>query len=355
MTTLLIDSHLDIAMNAFYYNRDLNQSIAEIRATEADDPRKGFGCNTVSLPELRRGGIGLSFVTVLARANPKGKAEIDFRTQQIACAHAEGQLAYYHELERAGAIRMIADRRTLDAHLAEWEANPETTPLGFVLTMEGADPITSPDQVHRWWDMGLRTLSLAHYGPSAYAHGTASVGGLTDMGRALIDEMSGTGMALDITHLCDDSFWEATGRFKGPLLATHSNCRALVPGDRQLTDDMIRVMIEREAVIGVVLDAWMLSPGWVIGKTTPQSAGVTLEDLVNHIDHICQIAGNARHAAIGTDLDGGYGTEQTPQDLDTIADLQRLPEMLKARGYSPADIALVMHGNWTRWLHQTWG
>src|SRR5690606_2927527 len=171
--------------------------------------------------------------------------------------------------------------------------------LGMVLTMEGADPIVEPSQIGAWWDQGLRVVSLAHYGPSAYAKGTESVGGLTDKGRELLSEMDRMGkMILDVTHLSDDSFWEAVERFKGPVLATHSNCRALVPGDRQLTDDMLRHLIERDAVIGAVLDAWMLQPNWIRGETTPEN--VTLNNVVDHIDYVCQLAGNARHAAIGS-------------------------------------------------------
>ena len=221
-------------------------------------------------------------------------------------------------------------------------------PLGFVLSMEGADPIVGPDSLGFWVEQGLRIVSLAHYGPSRYAHGTKSVGGLFPMGRELLAEMATQGVALDITHLSDDSFAEAIDLFDGPVLATHSNCRALVPGDRQLTDDMIRQLVARDAVIGAALDAWMLQPGWVIGETTPEL--VSMETFVDHIDHVCQLAGNARHAAIGTDLDGGYGTEQTPRDLDTIADLRVVPELLATRGYVDADIELVMHGNWERWL-----
>jgi membrane dipeptidase len=98
----------------------------------------------------------------------------------------------------------------------------------------------------------------------------------------------------------------------------------------------------------------MMVPGWIRGKTTPESIGVKIENIVAHIDHICQLAGNTRHVAIGTDLDGGYGREQTPADLDTIADLQRLPEMLNKRGYSAADIEGIMHANWVRFFKEAW-
>jgi membrane dipeptidase len=177
---------------------------------------------------------------------------------------------------------------------------------------------------------------------------------LTAIGRELLAEMRRLGIILDATHLCDDSFWEAMNLFDGPVWASHHNCRALVPGDRQLADEQIKILIERGAVIGAVLDAWMLVPGWKRGVSTPQEADVTLRNVVDHIDHVCQIAGNARHSAIGSDLDGAFGREQTPRDVDTIADLTKLPPLLAERGYSDEDIRGIMHGNWIRFLNDVW-
>jgi membrane dipeptidase len=172
--------------------------------------------------------------------------------------------------------------------------------------------------------------------------------GLLPPGVELLKAMQTIGLVLDVSHLSERSFYEALNVFGGPVLASHNNCRALVPGDRQLTDAMIRLLAARSAVIGSALDAWMLHPNWVFGQT-PTDA-VSLSDYVDHIDHVCQVTGSARHAAIGSDLDGGYGTEQTPHDLDTIADLARVPAMLRARGYTDDDVALLMHGNWLRLL-----
>jgi membrane dipeptidase len=251
-------------------------------------------------------------------------------------------------------MRLLTDWPAIEAHLADWRANPSTAPFGIILCMEGADPIVGPDQLELWWNDGLRVVSLAHYGPSAYAHGTASVGGVTPAGFALLDRMAELGVILDVTHLVDESFWQAVEHFPGRVLASHSNARALVPGDRQLSDDMLRHLFARDAVIGCALDAWMLVPAWVRGETTPEAAGVTLEAYVNQIDYICQLAGNPRHAAIGTDLDGGYGIEQTPTDLDTIADLQRIPDLLRARGSAEADVEAILHGNWLRCFQAAW-
>jgi membrane dipeptidase len=155
---------------------------------------------------------------------------------------------------------------------------------------------------------------------------------------------------LDVTHLSDECFWQALTVFTGPVWASHHNSRALVPHQRQLSDEMFRALVERGAVVGLTLDAWMMTPGWERGKTTPQSAQLHLEKIVEHLDHYCQLAGNARHIGLGSDLDGAFGTEQTPLDVDSIADLQRLPALLRARGYSEDDIAGILHGNFLRFL-----
>ena len=157
-------------------------------------------------------------------------------------------------------------------------------------------------------------------------------------------------MILDVTHLSDQSMAQALDLYKGRVWASHRNCRALVPGDRQLTDEQIKTLVRRDSVIGAALDAWMLFPGWERGVTTPQSSGVTLAAVADHIDHVCQIAGNAQHSAIGTDLDGGYGTEQTPRDPDPSTDLQNRAPIRSKRGYSEADVDAIFHGNFVRFF-----
>src|SRR5262249_31847223 len=158
---------------------------------------------------------------------------------------------------------------------------------------------------------GLRVIGPAHYGVSPYAHGTGTEGGLFPKGPALLKEMERVGMILDVTHLSDQCFDEALDLFGGPVLASHHNCRALVPDQRQLTDEQVRRLVGRGAVIGAAFDAWMLYPGWVRGETRPEAAGVTMGTVVDHVDRVCQLAGNADHAALGTDLDGGFGREQS--------------------------------------------
>lgn len=349
---MIIDAHLDLSMNALAWKRDLTRSVQEIRHSEEGMTEKGRGTNTVSFPEMKRGNVVVALATLLARAGEIRDNKLDFRTQELAYSVAQGQLAYYRIMEDHGHLQMLTNWSSLKAHIRSCQNDDNSMPLGFILSMEGADPILSPSQLETWAEEGLSVVGLAHYGKSAYAHGTGIQGGLTAQGRELLKAMANVGTILDVTHLADEAFWEAVELFKGPVLASHHNCRALVPGDRQLTDDQIRYLIQRDAVIGAAFDAWMLYPGWV-AASTPRSA-VTLERVVDHIDHVCQIAGNARHVAIGSDLDGGYGTEQCPCDLDTIADLQKLPDLLRHRGYGEEDIVGVMHGNWLRFFQTAW-
>jgi membrane dipeptidase len=354
---IVCDAHLDLAWNAIDWNRDLRLPVSEIRRREADMPGKGRGCNTVSFPELRRGKVAVFIATLLARLLRVGAMPAIQRYSSMEAAYgaAYGQLAYYRALEQEGWLRWIKDYSTLEAHVRAWQ-KPDTDrePLGFILSMEGADPVLSPAQVEEWWQAGLRIIGPAHYGVSPYAHGTDTEGGLFEQGPALLRAMERVGMILDVTHLSDQCFDEALDVYAGPVLASHHNCRALVPHQRQLTDEQIKRLLGRGAVIGTALDTWMLHPGWVRGQTMPEEAGVNLARMVDHIDRVCQFAGNARHAAIGTDLDGGFGREQSPYDLDTIADLQRVPDLLRQRGYDAAAIEGIMYGNWVRFFREAW-
>ena len=195
-------------------------------------------------------------------------------------------------------------------------------------------------------------IGPAHYGPGRYAGGTSTELGLGFEGKQLLREMDQLGILLDLTHLSDEAFWEAMDAFSGPVLASHSNCRSLVPHQRQFDDRQLRTIFSRQGVIGVALDNWMLRPGWT--RSARDNERVTLDHVADHMDHICQLAGNSGHTAIGSDLDGGFGREQSPSDLDTIADLQHIAEILSKRGYSDADIAAIMYGNWLRLLRKAW-
>jgi membrane dipeptidase len=259
-------------------------------------------------------------------------------------------------MEDAGEMVQIRDLESLEKHLHLWvhELPLGTKPIGYILSLEGADSLVNLHYLEKAYASGLRALGPAHYGPGRYANGTDAKGGLVGKGRELLREMERLNIILDATHLCDDSFWEAMDHFHGHVWASHNNVRALVDHNRQFSDEQIKVLVERGAVIGAAMDAWMMVPNWVRGKSDPKAMDCSLEKLIDHMDHICQIAGNANHIGIGSDLDGAFGREQCPFDLESIADLQKIPGLLKKRGYADQDIEKVMHKNWLRFLRNAW-
>ncbi len=346
--TPLFDAHLDLAWNALSFNRDLTLSLDDLCKADSqynDAPFRG-NC-TVSLDELARADLRICVATLLARSGPSPplttlRRDLDYAHPSIAHAHAHGQFAYYKWLERSQRACII---RTVDDLNSHW-ANPET--LGLIISFEGCDPILDPDDVHRWHKMGVRAAGLTHYGAGQYAYGTNTTDGLTPRGYALLREFESLNIALDVTHLSDRGMADVMKYYSGPILASHHNCRTLVPGQRQLSDGQIRDLIARDAVIGIAFDAWMLYPGWVRGETS--RTVVNMSAAVDHIDHICDLAGNTKHIAIGSDLDGGFGSDQTPIGLDCYSDLHLLKKLLHERGYSPADVNGIFYGNWLKFF-----
>ena len=353
----IIDAHLDLSMNALEWNRDLRQPVTLINEREkelSDKPDRGKA--TVSLPELRKGNIGLVVATQIARYVAPGNTLPGWHSPEQAWAQTQGQLAWYKAMEDAGEMVQIKDAQTLESHIARWNDGNvnDIKPIGYILSLEGADSIVTLNHLERAWQYGLRAVGPAHYGPGRYAQGTNATGKLSSAGRELLKEMERMNFILDATHLCDDSFWEAMDLFKGHVWASHNNVRTLVNHNRQFSDEQIKELVNRGAVIGGVLDAWMMVPNWERGQSDPPSMNCKLEVMIDHADHICQLAGNALHVAIGSDLDGAFGREQCPYDLETIADLQKFPSLFLKRGYSSMDVDNIMHGNWLRFLRNAW-
>jgi membrane dipeptidase len=355
MTNLIVDGHLDLAMNALEWNRDLTKSVEEIREQEkgmSDKPDRMNG--TVSLPAMRKGRIGLCVATQIARFVKPGNKLPGWKSPQQAWAMTQGQLAWYRVMEETGEMVQITNKEQLEHHLKLWENPTGQSPVGYILSLEGADSMVTLAHLERAYSYGLRAIGPAHYGAGTYAQGTDAEGGLNSKGREMLKEIERLGLILDASHLNDTCFWESLDLFHGPVWASHNNCRVFVQHNRQLEDRQILELVHRDAVIGVALDAWMMVPGWQRGISTPSGMGVSLEQIINNIDHICQLAGNAKHAAIGSDLDGAYGKEQGPQEVDTIADLQKLPELLENKGFQPQDIENILSGNWVRFLRKAW-
>lgn len=352
-----IDAHLDLSMNALEWNRDLTLPVASINEREAgltDKPDRAKA--VVSLPELRKGKIGLVVATQIARFVALGNNLPGWHSPEQAWAQTQGQLAWYQAMEAAGEMVQINNLECLEKHIELWMANADDAkkPVGYILSLEGADSIVTIGHLENAYVNGLRAVGPAHYGPGRYAQGTDATGFMGTKGQELLKEMGRLNIILDATHLCDDSFWEALDHFNGHVWASHNNCRALVNHNRQFSDEQIKALIDRGAVIGGALDAWMMVPGWVRGKSDPKDMNCNLEVMIDHVDHICQIAGNALHVGIGSDLDGAFGKEQCPYDLETIADLQKIPTLFKKRGYTDVDVKNLMHGNWLRFLRKAW-
>lgn len=372
----MFDIHLDLAMNALEWNRDLRWTQERLRRSEliyvaatGKADRADRTNNTVCFPEMRRGRVGLCVATQIARVSSEYHLLPGWRSPEQAWAHTQGQLAWYRAMEADGQLVQIRNYQQLEQQVQLWLDTPlpdaysdsidsrssqPQTPIGYILSLEGADSLVSLDYLHRSYQDGLRALGPAHYGPGRYAMGTDASGPLTPAGRELLREMQSLGIILDVTHLCDQTFWQVMDSYQGPLWASHQNCRRLAPWNRQFADDQILAVIEKGGILGMAFDAIMMVPGWKHSKSRPQDFDLRIERICQHIDHICQLAGNAQHVCIGTDLDGGYGTEQTPQDLDSIADLQILPSLLAARGYPDSDIQGIFWRNAVEFLRRAW-
>ncbi|MEK6781189.1 MAG: membrane dipeptidase [Bacteroidota bacterium] len=361
-----IDAHLDLATNAITLNRDLTKPVHSIREKEKrlnwkDKQDRGNG--TVALPELRSGNVGLVVATIISRysaeGNPLASLSLpSWHSPEQAFAYGQAQLAWYNVMEKAGEMVQITTWPQIENHLALWSNKSiavDKKPIGYILSLEGADSIINLNYLHKYYEQGLRAIGPAHYGPGRYAAGTHSDGsGLTTIGKELLREMDRLKIILDATHLTDKGFFEAMDIFKGTVWASHQNCRAVVPGERQFSDEQLKLIIERDGVIGGALDTWMMYPGFEIGKSSPKELGINLEKLVDHFDHICQLAGNCLHIGFGTDLDGLFGTEQSPYDLDSIADIGNFKSILAGRGYTSENISNIFSGNWLRLIKAAW-
>src|SRR5436190_4273796 len=360
----IIDAHLDLAMNAMEWNRDLRKPVNEIRDSEKElNDKPGRGRGTVSLPALREGNIGLVVATQIARHSPPGNPRLTggqafpgWSSPEQAWAQTQAQLAWYETMEENDEIIQINNVSSLEKHLSIWNDRMpnDKKPIGYILSLEGADSLVTIEYLEKAYQYGLRAVGPAHYGPGRYANGTDATGKMDANGLALLRKMEELNIIVDATHLCDDAFWQAMDHFNGHVWASHNNCRVLVDHNRQFSGEQIKELIKRGAVIGGALDAWMMLPNWVRGESDPKQMNCNLEKVIDHYDHICQLAGNSLHIGIGSDLDGGFGKEQSPYDLETIADLQTLPSLLSKRGYKNEDIQNIMYGNWLRFLKKAW-
>jgi membrane dipeptidase len=362
---LIVDAHEDIAFNMALLGRDYTRSVAETRAREAQSGFNTHGESLLGWNEYQQGQVAVVFSTLFAAPRSKDPDEkLVYRNPEQAHELYWQQIERYHRLtdESPDQFRLIYNRPDLDGVLSEWQKpvvrpedpedrRPVGHPIGLVVLMEGADGIRTPHELPEWWDAGLRIIGLAWRG-TRYSGGTQEPGPLTPAGRELLEAMADIGFALDLSHMDSQAALQALERYAGPIIVSHANPIRMLKGsdsNRHLPDDVIDQVIERDGVIGVVPYNVFLQTGWtqVDGKSA-----VPLEVVVNHIDYLCQRAGDARHVGFGTDFDGGFGRESTPAGIDTIADMQKLTAVLANRGYSAADVEAIFGGNWLRKLNQ---
>jgi len=357
---LIVDAHEDLAWNMLSFGRNYTCSALETRKMEQGSPTpEKNGETLLGWPEYQRGNVAIVFSTLFA--SPRRRQMGAWETESYASveeAHQRyaAQLEAYQRLagENSAFFRILQTQADLKKHLAEWRSPlPEGAsgrPVGLVILMEGGEGVREPGELSWWWQQGLRILGPAWAG-TRFCGGTREPGPLTRDGEALLAEMAAIGFTLDISHMDPLAALQALEHYDGAVIASHANPLALLAGsesNRHLTEPLIERLLERDAVIGAVFYNAFLRAGWKSGD-----ARVPLERVVEHMDYICQKAGDARHAAMGTDFDGGLGRAHVPEDLDTIADLQKLPNLLAGRGYSDADIGLIMGGNWIRHLERT--
>jgi membrane dipeptidase len=359
---LIIDSHQDLAWNMLSYGRDYTRSVAETRRLEAGTYIPDVnGDALVGWPEYQRGQVAVVFATLYATpARWKTSSDtIWYADSEKAHRLYRDQITVYRKLVDAhpDKFRLISAVKELDAVMEDWSRpvlDGEAHPVGLVYLMEGADGIRSPRELAEWYDLGLRLIGLAWAG-TRYCGGTGEPGPLTPEGRELIAAMADFHFVLDLSHMDEAAAYESLDRYEGPVMATHANCAALLRGadtNRHLPDRLIEGLIERDGVIGLVPLNTFLKAGWQ-RQNGSRREEVSLDALIAHIDHVCQIAGDSLHAGIGSDFDGGFGLQSIPPELDTVADLQLIGSGLKARGYNGLDVENILGGNWLRFLHRS--
>jgi membrane dipeptidase len=330
---LIVDAHLDLAYNALR-GREVTKPAAQQTAALGD------GTPSVGLPDLRQGGVDLVCATIFCE--PAKGDHPGYRTAEEAHAQAQRQLRWYYKQVADGLLSLVTEPGQLPH-------GPRPGTQNAILLMEGADPFRTPDEVDDWFDAGLRIVGLAWKG-TRMAGGTGEPGPLTAEGRALVNELDARGIIHDTSHLAEESFWQLLELSSGPVMASHSNCRSIVPTDRQLSDEMIKAIASRGGVIGInFFDKFLLRP--VEYKTRR----ARLTDVVDHLKHMCDLIGDARHVGIGTDMDGGFGAESIPEEIRTSADMPRITDALAAGGFGESDVEGIMGGNWVRFFGEKLG
>jgi membrane dipeptidase len=314
---MIVDAHLDIAWNAISAGRGF-----------LGPPAPGY---LVSRSTLITSGVGLVFATLYtapARGGRAMRTRFVYENAHEAHLMAVAEVNYY----RSCGLQLIGDKAELESYVGGWKRGR----LAAVLLMEGADPIEDPSQLGAWTERGVRIIGPA-WGGTRYSGGTGAPGGLTDLGVQLLKAMRRKHVILDLSHMADQAVADAFAMWRGPIMASHSNARAIVPGDRQITDETAREIARRGGVIGISF----------YQRHLRASGRVTLDDVVKHVLHQARAAGGPEHIGIGTDVDGGFDSRQTP--ISDLGELKDLAARLRTH-FSRAQVEGVMGENWLEFL-----
>lgn len=355
MRDIIVDAHQDIAWNYFNNGRSFTESALSRRRRETDPVfLSRYGRSMVGLPDNLMGRVAVVCATIFVspkwtRLYPDEK--VFYEDPQEAFRLGMQQVDYYHRLaDDSEQITLVQTNADLDAVLATWEDDRDYSNhrMGLIMLMEGADPIIEPAQIEEWYARGLRIIGPA-WTQTRYSGGTKAIGPLTDLGRELLEIMASYNMILDLSHMAPEAALEALDRYEGPLFASHANPLRFRPDrpDRNLSDDMIMRIAERDGVVGIIPYNLFLVPSWVRGD---RKDAATMDTVIAAIDHVCQLAGSARHAGIGSDFDGGFGAGEAPAGFETSTDLLTIGSALAERGYSDTDITAILSGNSLRVL-----
>lgn len=349
------DAHLDLAMMA-ERGRDMHAPLATCRGT--------LQPATVTLPSLRDGRVAHCLATVFTEARPDHADDREWHPYSYPQGDADAayrcgmrQIKLYHAWHDAGVMELMPRRGEANAARERRPFNddaPAHAPLHAGILIECADPIPSPDDVPEWAALGVVAVGMAWWHQGRYAGGNGSDNaGLTDLGRALIPALDAANIVHDASHLSQRSLDELLDATDAVVIASHSNCRALLPGDnhRHLTDDAIKEIARRGGVIGINLVKNFLSPELAVGGPPSKNSAkgeATIDQVCDHIDHVCAIVGDRNHVGLGSDMDGGITADDLPTGIRTPSDLGKILDSLSARGWSPTELDAFAHENWQR-------
>ena len=359
---MYIDSHQDFAFNILSTGRDYRRSVAETRKLDIDNPLiNEVGQALLGWPEYQQANLSIFFGTLFILPEDKKTPLTDaytYDTFSKARSLYQAEIDIYHSLvdENADMFRLIRDKAELSDHINIWKESPadfpmKTNPVGIVMLMEGAEGIKSPADLYEYYEQGLRLVGPV-WGGGRFCGSSMKPGSFTEEGKALLRVMADLKMGLDISHMDAQSALYGLEHYDGHVVATHGNVLRLVPefpSERLFTDDVIRNIIDRASVMGVMPVNFFLKNGW---HNSDDRAEIPLDMLLNHIDYVCQMAGNADHVGIGSDFDGGFGLGDIPFEMNSISDIQLIGAGLKKRGYRPEDVEAICYGNWLRMLER---